>query len=86
MRGADGAGPKRDDGKCATSINDRTNGEKPPRGPRRSRPNSSRTKGGAHRIRKAAGQPIQLEIGDSEEGKRDVGVGTLRVVSVWDRH
>jgi len=85
MRGADGTAPKRNDGKRATPINAWTNGKKPPRGPRRSQHNSSRITGGTHRIRKAAGRPIQLEIGDSEEGKRNNRVGTLRVASVWDR-
>jgi len=85
MRGADGAAPKRNDGKRATPINAWTNGTKPPRGPRRSRSNSSRITGGTRRIRKAEGQPIQLEIRNSEEGKRNDGVRTLRIVSVWDR-
>jgi len=82
MRGADGTAPKRNDGKRATPIIAWTNGTKPPRRPRRSRSNSSRITRGTRLIRKGEGQAIQPEIGDSEEGKRNDGVGKL---ALWDQ-
>jgi len=82
MRGADGTAPKRNDRKGATPIIAWTNGTKPPRRPRGNRSNSSRITRGTRRMRKGASQAIQPEIGDSEEGKRNDGIGKL---ALWDQ-